>query len=511
MKSFRDIPIRYKVAAVLGLASLVTVVITGFSILYAVNRNTELAGLTTAEAVANQITNLRSFYTAEVVQRAKASGMQVNYDFMEQEHTIPLPATLVNVLGDRIGEEFPGTDIRLYSRFPFPHRKRTEQYDEFELSAITRLEQDPDSPVHMLSKIDDRLVVRYAIADRMREACISCHNSHPESPKTDWQIGDVRGVVEITVPVDKAADSLAGVGWIVFLVVFLGFVTTSGATCFILHATSKQLDRTVDGINVRLDDISQTVEQESETAEQQVAAARTTTINMQQLETSSRSLAEHTRQVSDETRSVMDLAHDGTQAAGDATKRMSLLENNVQLTAEHVQALGGQLDQIFDIVTLVGRLSKETNLLALNAAVEAARAGERGEGFGVVATEIRKLADQSRDSVERIRNLVSEIHVARDKAVQASDEGSQHVTEGRLASERAGKTIQAMSDSTERAFVQIQGICSDFQEQAVAAGDILEAMNSFGSGAQATATGIQKTKATIAELLAESRKVSEMI
>ena len=128
--------------------------------------------------------------------------MNVNYDFADHEHTIPLPATLVNVLGDRINEEFPGTDIRLYSRFPFPHRKQTEQYDEFELDAIAQLERDPESPVHTVVEEGGRLVVRYAIADRMRASCIGCHNAHPESPKTDWRTGDVRGVLVINLPLN---------------------------------------------------------------------------------------------------------------------------------------------------------------------------------------------------------------------------------------------------------------------------------------------------------------------
>jgi len=170
--------------------------------------NTQLVGLSSAQAVANQITSLRTFYTAEVVSRARKSGMKVNYDFAQKEDTLPLPATLVKSLGDEIRKSFPGTSVRLYSRFPFPHRAATEKYDEFETAALTALERNPQTAFYRLEDVNGRLSIRYAVADMMRAACVECHNTHPESPKKDWREGDVRGVVEVIVPVDEAETGL---------------------------------------------------------------------------------------------------------------------------------------------------------------------------------------------------------------------------------------------------------------------------------------------------------------
>ncbi len=89
------------------------------------------------------------------------------------------------------------------------------------------------------------------------------------------------------------------------------------------------------------------------------------------------------------------LTEGGTQAVQQTLKGVTTLKEQVNEIANAIIRLSEQTRQIGTISSLVGDLANQTNMLALNAAVEAARAGEHGKGFGVVATEIRKLADQS--------------------------------------------------------------------------------------------------------------------
>ena len=198
--------------------------------------NTRQAGLSTAQAIATQIKSMRSFYTAEIASRAKASGMALNYDFAERDSTLPLPATFTHALAAQITADYPGRKVRLYSAHPFPHRADGETYDAFETDALARLEQDPDTPVYRLETVDGRLSMRYGVADVMvAQACVDCHNTHPESPKTDWQLGDVRGVIEVVVPVDEVdarmQQSAASVG----IGVILGFALLIGIVLWMLR------------------------------------------------------------------------------------------------------------------------------------------------------------------------------------------------------------------------------------------------------------------------------------
>lgn len=106
---------------------------------------------------------------------------------------------------------------------------------------------------------------------------------------------------------------------------------------------------------------------------------------------------------------------------------MSTLKDKVNALAEQILHLSEQTQQIGGISELVGNLANQTNMLALNAAIEAARAGEHGKGFGVVAGEIRKLADQSKKSAEKINALVTDIPGAINTTVIVTDEGTKTV------------------------------------------------------------------------------------
>lgn len=146
---------------------------------------------------------LREQYTSEVVARASSRGVPVRHDYREEKGAIPLPATLVKQLGERINKNRRGADVRLYSDYPFPWRAGSGPADDFERNALAALRNNPDQPYYRFEEMDGIPVLRYAVADRMKPACVDCHNSHPSSPKKDWKVGDVRGVLEIIRPLDE--------------------------------------------------------------------------------------------------------------------------------------------------------------------------------------------------------------------------------------------------------------------------------------------------------------------
>jgi serine/threonine protein kinase len=146
---------------------------------------------------------LREQYTSEVVSRAVIHGTPATHNYREEKGAIPLPATLVKELGERINKDRRGADVRLYSDYPFPWRAGSGPADDFDRDALAELQNNPDRPYYRFTEMDGIPVLRYAVADRMKPACVNCHNNHPSSPKTDWKVGDVRGVLEIIRPLDE--------------------------------------------------------------------------------------------------------------------------------------------------------------------------------------------------------------------------------------------------------------------------------------------------------------------
>jgi serine/threonine protein kinase len=143
---------------------------------------------------------------SDVVKRAKAGHLSVTHNYLDDPAAIPIPATFTIELGQQISDKSEaGVQVRLYSDYPFRSRRNGGPKDDFERDALARLREDPDRPVYRFEDYKGRPALRYATARRMQETCVECHNHHPDSPKTDWKVGDVRGVVEIIRPLDRDA------------------------------------------------------------------------------------------------------------------------------------------------------------------------------------------------------------------------------------------------------------------------------------------------------------------
>jgi hypothetical protein len=164
-----------------------------------------------AASKASMLETVNGLYSSAVVARVDREHVNVTHDWKEQKGAIPLPATFLTELAGVLSSGSGGTVVKHYSDLPFKFRG-PPHLDEFGTEALAALRRDPDHPITKVEEIDGRPVLRYAAARRMGASCVNCHNTHPESPKTDWKVGDVRGVLEIDRPLDADVErSRAGV------------------------------------------------------------------------------------------------------------------------------------------------------------------------------------------------------------------------------------------------------------------------------------------------------------
>jgi methyl-accepting chemotaxis protein len=173
---------------------------------------------------------------------------------------------------------------------------------------------------------------------------------------------------------------------------------------------------------------------------------------------------------------------------------MSNLKIKVTSMQGQIMQLSEQTDQIGSISTLVSDLANQTNMLALNAAVEAVRAGENGKGFAVVAAEIRKLADQSKKSAEKINLLVIDIQRAINSTIMVTDEGTKTVEAGVNIAEETSQAFAGVANAINNVVLSSQQISLNAKQQVIAIEQVVDAMNSLNQAASQAATGISQTK-----------------
>ncbi|WP_419904218.1 ATP-binding protein [Kiloniella sp.] len=166
-----------------------------------------------ANLLSKTLTEFRTLYTIDVVERVRNSGIIVTHNFLKQEGAIPLPATLSMILGNRFREQNEGLSTSLYSPYPFPWRAEEGGLkDQFAKDAWKALSKNPEKPFYQFDNTNGIPVLRYAIADLMRPACVNCHNTRTDTPKNDWKVGDLRGVLEVTsslrTPISEGQTSI---------------------------------------------------------------------------------------------------------------------------------------------------------------------------------------------------------------------------------------------------------------------------------------------------------------
>jgi methyl-accepting chemotaxis protein len=299
---------------------------------------------------------------------------------------------------------------------------------------------------------------------------------------------------------DAAYSELQGLLLTILTGTGLTAALTVGFSTFFADRIIRYIQRTITSITNSANEIVDTVQSQEITVNQQANTAIETTNTINQLESLSTQSAAQAASSATGARQALSLSEEGTQAVQQTLRGMSDLRDNVDEIAAQVVNLGEQTGQITSISDLVSDLAKQTNMLALKAAVEAARVGEQGKGFGVVAGEIRKLAEESKKSAAKINNLATDIQVSINRTVMVTDRGTKTVTEGIQLAQNTAQTFMGVTDAVNNVFLNSQQISSSAKQQATAIQQVLGAMTIVSQGSQENAIGMHKMKTSTREL-----------
>jgi serine/threonine protein kinase len=152
---------------------------------------------------ADILQHVQDFYSKVVVDSLK-DEVPVTHRYAVVKGAIPVPASFIIDLGEHIRKsQSTAMFVRLYSDYPFRYRNDGGPQDEFEQLALAYLRENEGKPFYRFETYQGRNSLRYAAARVMEASCVTCHNAHEDSTKTDWRVGDVRGVLEVIRPLDQ--------------------------------------------------------------------------------------------------------------------------------------------------------------------------------------------------------------------------------------------------------------------------------------------------------------------
>lgn len=258
-------------------------------------------------------------------------------------------------------------------------------------------------------------------------------------------------------------------------------------------------------------EILASTQQQAASTGEQAAAVQQTTITMEEVTQSSAQIVERAKQVAASAEATSAANHAGLQAMDNTARTMENIRAQAEAVAENIVSLSEKTQAIGEIIATVNDIAEQSHLLALNAAIEAAAAGEHGRSFSVIASEVKNLADQSREATVQVRVILGDIQKGINSSVMLTEEAVKRVESGKQQADMANGAIRTMADSIQQSVQAFQQIVAGSNQQQIGFTQVMQAVRDIGQASQQTAAGTQQLEKSAVNLTALSQQLQKAV
>lgn len=252
---------------------------------------------------------------------------------------------------------------------------------------------------------------------------------------------------------------------------FNGMINVIKGTVSRIRHTSKEIAENSERLYASFEtsykaanNITNSVEMVQELLERQAKSINESSVAVEQISKEVISIANYTNEVYELSEGVTLLSENGKKSTDKVVEQMEKINHNVENSDKAINELVTVSDEIQEILQVITSISNNTNLLALNASIEAARAGEHGKGFAVVANEVKKLSEQSANSVESIQKLIDKVKEQINKVVDSMEIIKNDVSEGIEITESTNEVFGKIYESILEVAKKLQVVSSSSQQ-----------------------------------------------
>ncbi|WP_257453468.1 methyl-accepting chemotaxis protein [Archangium lipolyticum] len=243
----------------------------------------------------------------------------------------------------------------------------------------------------------------------------------------------------------------------------------------------------------------------------QATTIQETNVTAQEIKQTSDLTAQRAEAVLNVVTHAEELGRAGSNAIEQTIAGFSVIRDSVHAIRTKMERLHASAQQIGNITEAVKDLADQSNMLALNAAIEAVRSGEHGKGFGVVAREIRNLADQSIRATGRIRNILEEVGSAINDAVAMTDVGAAQVEGGLDKVKTSGDSLRQLSQMVHESSSAVRQITAAVSQQNSGFAQIFTAIADMSRSMDQSLERLESTQEAAGTLQQVSDQVNQLV
>ncbi|MGE7665301.1 methyl-accepting chemotaxis protein [Ureibacillus composti] len=273
-------------------------------------------------------------------------------------------------------------------------------------------------------------------------------------------------------------------------------------------ASAEELSASSEETSAATEQVSTSIQHVSASAEKQKESVETSVLSLKEISDGAIHIAHFSSEVTELTQEASKKALSGGESVGKILNQMESIHDSVSKSNKMIHSLTERSKQVDSILKIITGIAEQTNLLSLNASIEAARAGEHGKGFAVVANEVKKLAEQSRESAKDIQDIISAIQNDTENTVKIMSHVTQEVNDGVEISNEAVTQFYGIIETMNKVTPQMEEVSATVEQVSASIQEVTERANQNAFIAQGNAAASEEVAASAEQQLAAMEEIS---
>jgi methyl-accepting chemotaxis protein len=257
--------------------------------------------------------------------------------------------------------------------------------------------------------------------------------------------------------------------------------------------------------------IAQSMDQQSGVSVQLSSSVVEISSTMEEFSSTAGHIAQHSHSVVERADKTLEDTKVGAAEVENLTFKINDISQNIQVNLGEIVDLGKKSKEINKVKEIINNIANQTKLIAFNAALEAASAGEAGKRFGVVAVEIRRLADSVVESTAEIEGKITEILDSVNRLVMSSEKSSQLIQEGQEYASRTVSLLIESVDGVDETASAARQISLSTQQQQIASSQVFLALKNIEQGVRQSTDSLNQTRGATEDMLKLSERLRKLV
>lgn len=291
----------------------------------------------------------------------------------------------------------------------------------------------------------------------------------------------------------------------------LALVLVIGVAMYIIRGINRHIGTVVQKMRSASAELEAASTQQVKGAKEQASSTAEVSTTVRELVSTARQISENAQRVTQVATEMSGSTRAGDQTVTNAKEAIEMVRQQVDQIVGHMLELGKKSQDIGSILEIINELAEQTNILAINATIEAVGAGETGRRFGVVAGEIRKLADRVSTSTKDIRRLIEEIRSSANTTVMATEDGAKAVDAGTRRFTDVTESFRRIAEHVVGTTQAAREIELSTKQQTSAMEQVSSAIVEVSQAARETEASSAQVQQTAAELASLSGELLRLI